>query len=133
VLNARLQYLKTRVEPEPVAPSTLEMRAYVINSFIAMHGDVAVRDLTDSHFQRWLHAMKQERPHPKTGKKVKWGRSTVRLAIKALRGAFKWARGPGKLVSVNPLDIHVPSSDSLGVRVAMLNAEYNAMVGFARR
>lgn len=133
VLNAYALWCKTRTEPPPVAPNTLRAYLQPLNAFIAVHGNVLVRDLRPSHFDQFLREMKKERV-VYLGRKVSWGPRTRHRALIVLRSAFHWARTVGSLISVDPME-QVPRRpfEHVPQRLAMTEEEYRLLVDFSLR
>jgi integrase len=138
VLNAWLNWLQTRVDPQPVAPNTYAMNKRYIDSFCAMFGDVPSRDIRPHHFDEWLRAMMDPaRVQKNNGRKLSWGAGGRRKAMDKMRAAFAWASTVGGLIKVNPFQ--VPGAEKLrpkrvnhrGKKVPIEDEEHRLLVEHA--
>jgi integrase len=137
VLNAYLNDCKNRVDPEPLAPNTLAMHLAAVNSFIAMFGEVKVRDLRRRHLNEWVEANVKPRWCEKQKRHYQWGPGQVRLNKEILLRAFKWAEDE-EHISVSPFARkgkkgRHPGSDYCSKKVDIHADEHAAMLEQAGR
>ncbi|HEY7157002.1 MAG TPA: site-specific integrase [Gemmataceae bacterium] len=91
-----------------MSEASLEKYVKFLRSFVDHvdpDGSFPVGRLTPEIVNRWLDAGRRGHVQA-SGRRNRWGETTVNIAAKVVRSVFRWASNPrkGNLISVNPLD-----------------------------
>lgn len=113
-------------------PKTTRMWEKVFIVFTPTLGNVRIRDLKPHHVSQWLLAQESPRKHPQTGRLLRWGQGTRRIALSALHAAFNWATKNG-IISKNPIaSLSVPSPRSRGGDQLLTEADHDKLMANAQ-
>jgi integrase len=134
-LSDWLRWLRER--PNPVTPGTFVRCQRIVWSFTDQYGDLAGRDVTPQHIEKWLATQREARTHPVNGRLVRWNEATIRTALHTMRSAFRYC-ADRKLVSNDPfsrpgaLGLRLgPDAPYEGSKVHIEQKEYEALVRWA--
>jgi integrase len=110
-------------------PNTARIWEKVYVAFKATLGTLRVRDLKPHQVSKWLLDMEKPRLHSRTGRMVRWGQGTRRIALSALHAAFNWAVAQG-IISKSPItSMTVPSPRSRGGDQLLSESDHQRIVG----